>query len=235
MFKKHIFLLIGFIVFINHVNADWTTLIDFGLLQRDIHISSAFSNPDKTPNQNENTLIDFPLEDGSSVKMSLSLNSWGIYINDRSVFSTFEGIRRNRIGEASSRDFGRVLGAQIAFPGERAAVDLRPPFTIPLEDSRFENGYGLLRDERGIILASVSIRVYSVNYPVRLKLSLILDNDDYFIIDFGILNFDGWGELRWNNPRAIQEVRNKNYIKSIRFDKFIFEPELVDENRYFSG
>jgi hypothetical protein len=65
-----------------------------------------------------------------------------------------------------------------------------------------------------------------MNYPHGLYV-LMADNDGverrYFM---GYLGFDGWKELRWNNPQYISEIRNREirvypiYPRGLPFVKF---------------
>jgi hypothetical protein len=60
----------------------------------------------------------------------------------------------------------------------------------------------------------------------------------------GYLNYDGWGELRWDNPAYIQEVRNRDlrlyplYPTStpfIKFGGFLIQRDAAKEGGDFIG
>ncbi len=88
----------------------------------------------------------------------------------------------------------------------------------------FEGGYGLVKNV-GTIKA-ISVTTMGMNYPHGLYV-LLTDNDNierrYFM---GYLGFDGWRELRWNNPQYITEVRTREirvypiYPRGLPFVKF---------------
>lgn len=67
--------------------------------------------------------------------------------------------------------------------------------------------YGIVKNVGTI--KSISVTTLGMNHPEGLYV-LLKDNDDverrYFM---GYLNFDGWREMRWNNPEYIQDVRKR--------------------------
>jgi hypothetical protein len=75
-------------------------------------------------------------------------------------------------------------------------------------------------------IKSVAVNAYGLNFPHGLY-SIIIDNQGvHKEVFMGYLNYDGWGELRWDNPAYIQEVRNRDlrlyplYPTSTPFVKF---------------
>jgi hypothetical protein len=68
--------------------------------------------------------------------------------------------------------------------------------------------------------------VYGLNFPYGLWTNILDDNGIQKSLYMGSLNFDGWGELRWDNPAYILEVRNRDlrlyplYPDSMPFIKF---------------
>ncbi|MCF0242202.1 MAG: flagellar protein [Treponema sp.] len=92
------------------------------------------------------------------------------------------------------------------------------------EGTLFEGGYGLVKNV-GTIKA-ISVTTLGMNYPHGLYVWL-KDNDGierrYFM---GYLGFDGWRELRWNNPQYISEIRTREirvypiYPRGTPFVKF---------------
>ena len=92
------------------------------------------------------------------------------------------------------------------------------------EGTLFEGGYGLVKNV-GTIKA-ISVTTMGMNYPHGLYV-MLKDTDNverrYFM---GYLGFDGWRELRWNNPQYISEVRTREirvypiYPRGLPFVKF---------------
>ncbi len=59
------------------------------------------------------------------------------------------------------------------------------------------------------VLKSVAVNVRGLNFPHGLSV-ILKDNDGNERVMFmGYLNFDGWRELRWDNPQYISDVRNR--------------------------
>jgi len=75
-------------------------------------------------------------------------------------------------------------------------------------------------------MKSVAVNVYGLNFPHGLSTLIINSTGEHKSMFMGYLNFDGWGELRWDNPAYIQEVRNRDirvyplYPTSTPFIKF---------------
>jgi hypothetical protein len=145
-----------------------------------------------------------------------------------------------------------VMGVRTHFPVEpyNSWALIKPAFDIPAyefstveedgtitpsdpetqdfyDPSRFENGYGVLKNVA--VIKSIAVRVYGLNFPH--SLSVVLENDlgEQSVIPMGYLNFDGWARLTWDNPAYIQDIRartmrlyplypaNSSYIKFIGF------------------
>jgi hypothetical protein len=77
----------------------------------------------------------------------------------------------------------------------------------PSAPSRFEGDYGVVKNVGN--LKSVAVNVYGLNFPHGLSTILIDSTGAKKTIFMGYLNFDGWGELRWENPQYVTEVRNR--------------------------
>ena len=75
------------------------------------------------------------------------------------------------------------------------------------EGCLFEGGYGVVKNVGTI--KSIQVATMGMNFPHGLYVRLA-DNDGverrYFM---GYLGFDGWKELKWNNPQYISEIRNR--------------------------
>ena len=92
------------------------------------------------------------------------------------------------------------------------------------EGTLFEGGYGLVKNVGTI--KSIKVTTMGMNYPHGLYV-MLKDTDNverrYFM---GYLDFDGWKELRWNNPQYISEVRTREirvypiYPRGLPFVKF---------------
>jgi hypothetical protein len=92
------------------------------------------------------------------------------------------------------------------------------------EKTLFEGGFGVIKNVGTI--KSIKVTTMGMNFPHGLYVHLT-DNDNierrYFM---GYLGFDGWKELRWNNPQYISEIRNREirvypiYPRGTPFIKF---------------
>ncbi|MBO4533563.1 MAG: flagellar filament outer layer protein FlaA [Treponema sp.] len=92
------------------------------------------------------------------------------------------------------------------------------------EKTLFEGGFGVVKNVGTI--KSIKVTTLGMNFPHGLYVHLT-DNDGverrYFM---GYLGFDGWKELRWNNPQYISEIRNREirvypiYPRGTPFIKF---------------
>jgi len=92
------------------------------------------------------------------------------------------------------------------------------------------------------VLKSVAVTVKGLNYPHSLSVILKDQDGNEKIIFLGFLNFDGWRELRWDNPSYVSEVRNRElriyplYPKSMpyyKFDSFIIQRDAANEGGDF--
>jgi hypothetical protein len=92
------------------------------------------------------------------------------------------------------------------------------------EKTLFEGGFGVVKNVGTI--KSIKVTTMGMQFPHGLYVHLT-DNDGidrrYFM---GYLGFDGWKELRWNNPQYITEIRNREirvypiYPRGTPFVKF---------------
>jgi len=233
-------------------------LVDFSKLVADIHVPVGPDDQSDTPNHNRATMMDFSRvrfggsfteEQRKVMKTSLAITNWEVLLASSSRTVTNMVLSYTR--EASSKQWGTVMGVRIHFPLEsfNSWAIIKPPFEIPAfepqanvgddgsieesEDggdgivgpSRFEDGYGIIKNVGTI--KSIAVNVYGLNFPHGLS-TLIIDGisgvqKSMFL---GYLNFDGWGELRWDNPAYVKEVRNRDlrlyplYPTSTPFIKF---------------
>ena len=147
-----------------------------------------------------------------------------------------------------------VMGVRIIFPNANVNSNARivPPFEIPAYDemvdvdengnfvvdeegnkvnssdvttSRFEGGYGVVKNVGTIKMLSVT--TMGMQFPHALYV-ILKDNDNierrYFM---GYLNFDGWKELKWENPNYVSDIRTRElrmypiYPRGTPFVKFV--------------
>ena len=188
------------------------------------------------------------------MKTSLALPEWEVKLN--SSAKTVSSLADSTVvaapvkGEADVPFAGKnVMGVRIVFPtwNSNANARIEPPFDIPAYEplaqadengtrqeptdeekasgkTLFEDGYGIVKNV-GTVKA-ISVTTMGMNYPHGLYV-LMSDNDGverrYFM---GYLGFDGWKELRWNNPQYISEIRNREirvypiYPRGLPFVKF---------------
>ncbi|GHU33276.1 flagellar filament outer layer protein [Spirochaetia bacterium] len=105
----------------------------------------------------------------------------------------------------------------------------RPDGTI------LKRAYGVVKNVGTI--KSIAVNVYGLNFPHSLSV-IFLDADGkektYFL---GNLNFEGWGELVWDNPQYVTEVRNRQLRTSplypnaesfVKFGGFIIQRAAYD-------
>ncbi|GHV24867.1 flagellar filament outer layer protein [Spirochaetia bacterium] len=249
---KRIFILITVVLFtVGAAFADEAVLIDFAKLVADIHVNDG-SDGD-TPNQNRRTIMDYGANAGGSfteeqkglMKTSLAITNWEIELASSS--RTVGNVRLSYAAAAPSKQFGNVMGVRVHFPLEpfNSWAIVKPPFEIPAfesgtvgddgtieadanEDpnalSRFEDGYGVIKNVGAI--KSVAVDVYGLNFPHSLSSILIDSQGNQKTVFMGYLGFDGWGELRWENPAYVQNVRDRElriyplYPESTPFLKF---------------
>lgn len=196
----------------------------------------------------------FTEEQKGLMKTSLALHEWEILLN--SSAKTVSSLADSKVvaapvkGEADVPFAGKnVMGVRIVFPTWNANANARivPPFDIPAyepladaddngerqeqteeqkgsDKTLFEDGYGIVKNV-GTVKA-ISVTTMGMNYPHALYV-VLSDNDNverrYFM---GFLGFDGWKELRWDNPQYISEIRNREirvypiYPRGLPFVKF---------------
>jgi hypothetical protein len=236
--------------------AEEAVLIDFGKLAADIHVAVGPNDQSDAPNQNRATMMDysgvrfggaFTEEQKSVMRTSLAIGNWEVLL--ASSARTVENMIRTYTRESASRQWGTVMGVRVRFPTEpyNSWAVVRPPFEIPAFEppanvsddgtiepsddsngitgpSRFEDGYGVVKNVGTI--KSVAVNVYGLNFPHGLNTLVIDEFGNQRSFFMGYLAFDGWGELRWDNPAYIQEVRNRDlrlmplYPENAPFVKF---------------
>ncbi len=196
----------------------------------------------------------FTDEQKALMRTSLSLSNWEVLLNSsaRNVTS----IATSTVVAAPVREEAKVpfagqnvMGVRVLFPTAmvNAQAIIKPPFDIPAYEpmatvddngdvqpqtdeekasgkTRFEEGYGVVKNVGTI--KSLALTTMGMNFPHGVYV-LLKDNDNverrYFM---GYLGFDGWRELRWNNPHYVTEVRQREirvvpiYPRGLPFVKF---------------
>jgi hypothetical protein len=196
----------------------------------------------------------FTDEQKALMRTSLSLSNWEVLLNSsaRNVTS----IATSTVVAAPVREEAKVpfagqnvMGVRVLFPTSmvNAQAIIKPPFDIPAYEpmatvddngdvqpqtdeekasgkTRFEEGYGVVKNVGTI--KSLAVTTMGMNFPHGVYV-LLKDNDNverrYFM---GYLGFDGWRELRWNNPHYVTEVRQREirvvpiYPRGLPFVKF---------------
>ncbi|MDR1836958.1 MAG: flagellar filament outer layer protein FlaA, partial [Treponema sp.] len=195
----------------------------------------------------------FTSQQRAVMKTSLAIEQWEVLLASSS--RNVENIGLSYTREAPSRQYDTVMGVRIHFPIEpfNSWALIKPPFEIPAFEpsatvsddgtispaegndgitsrSRFEAAedgeaaYGVIKNVG--VIKSIAVNVYGLNFPHGLSTVIIDSTGASKNLFMGYLNFDGWGELIWNNPAYIQEVRNRDirlyplYPTSTPFIKF---------------
>ncbi|OHD78485.1 MAG: flagellar protein [Spirochaetes bacterium RIFOXYC1_FULL_54_7] len=91
-------------------------------------------------------------------------------------------------------------------------------------DTRITTGLGIVKNVG--VIKSLAVNVKGLNFPHGLSVILKDHNGTERVMFMGYLNFDGWRELRWDNPQYVSDVRNRElridplYPKASPFVKF---------------
>ncbi|MDR1286069.1 MAG: flagellar filament outer layer protein FlaA [Treponema sp.] len=248
---KRMFILLAIVLFAaGSLFAEEAVLIDFGLLAADI-----LPDQDNQPTQNRRTVMDysniaggsFTTEQKAVMKTSLAIVNWDVVLASSSRFVQNQMLTYPK--EAPSKQWGTVMGLRVHFPTEpyNSWAIIKPPFEIPafepqanIDDdgviepaegndgitgpSRFEEHYGVVKNVGTI--KSIAVNAYGLNFPHGLSTIIIDNQGNQKSMFMGYLNYDGWGELRWDNPAYVQSVRNRElrlyplYPTSTPFIKF---------------
>jgi hypothetical protein len=116
--------------------------------------------------------------------------------------------------------------------------------------SRFEGQYDAstkITTALGIVknvgvIKSIAVTVKGLNFPHGLSVVLLDSDGNEKNIFMGYLNFDGWKELRWDNPAYVQDIRNRElrvfplYPKStpmVKFDGFVVTRDAANDGGDF--
>jgi hypothetical protein len=223
--------------------AEEAVLIDFSTLTADIMADDNDKPTQNRATLMDYGMVagaSFTKEQKAVMKTSLAIANWEVTLSSSSRF--IENMIRSYTAEARSEKWTAVMGVRIHFPIEpyNSWAYIKPPFEIPAyerqaeinddgeitpsEDSdgittksRFESqeegqpAYGVIKNVGTI--KSVQVRVYGLNFPHGLFATIIDSQGIAKEFFMGYLGFDGWGELQWDNPAYIQEVRNRELRK----------------------
>lgn len=197
-------------------------LIDFTQLTAD----GEADDENGIPAQNEATTINtashaannYTEEQKKVMVTSLAITNWKVWLSSSSASVENQSLSYTK--EAESAANGTVMGVRAHFPvaNWNATATVRPPFEIPAyepasedatatDPSKFEGGYGVVKNVG--TLKSVAVNVYGELFPYTLYVLLLDDKGKETAINMGTLKFSGWGELRWDNPRYVQDVRDR--------------------------
>ncbi|GHV82204.1 flagellar filament outer layer protein [Spirochaetia bacterium] len=101
-------------------------------------------------------------------------------------------------------------------------------------------GYGVVKNVGTI--KSIAVNAYGLNFPHSLSAILLKGDGTEQIVFLGYLNYDGWGELTWNNPAYVSEVRNRELrlypfypatTPSVKFGGFLIQRDADKEGGDF--
>ncbi|MDR2481350.1 MAG: flagellar filament outer layer protein FlaA [Spirochaetaceae bacterium] len=257
---KRILVLFTFIMFaVSAAFADEAVLIDFSKLVPDI--LQGQEDQGVLP-QNKQTVMDFSVNAGSSftaeqksmMKTSLAIENWLVQLAQSS-----QTVKNNELSftrTSASKQFTNVMGVRVHFPvaNYNSFAKIVPPFEIPAFEfnevsdngelskpaekptqARFENGYGVVRNVGS--LKAVAVEVYGLNFPCVLYAMISDGSGKQQVVNMGPINFDGWAQLKWENPQYISNVRNRAYHISplyptampyVRFDGFVVQRDAAN-------
>jgi hypothetical protein len=107
-------------------------------------------------------------------------------------------------------------------------------------NTKITSAFGIVKNVG--VIKSISVMVKGLNFPHGLSVVLKdADGNDQTMF-MGYLNFDGWKEIRWDNPAYVQDVRNRElrvfplYPKTtpmVKFDGFVVTRDAAHEGGDF--
>jgi hypothetical protein len=131
-------------------------------------------------------------------------------------------------------------------PGDSNGITGPSRFEAPAGDNgkvdSTQPAYGVVKNVG--TLKSVAVNAYGLNFPHGLSAILIDNAGNEQTVFMGYLNYDGWGELRWDNPAYITEVRNRelrlyplypNSMPFLKFGGFLIQRDAAKEGGDFIG
>jgi hypothetical protein len=213
-------------------------LIDFTLLAEDVVVGNGDSarpeNERTLVDFAASAGASFTDEERGLMKSSLYIENWNVLLNSSARSSRAQAntrVRIARVRDGADRFAGDpVLGARVSFPTEawNSWALIQPPFEIQgfanrtafqngsivevqggntRRGDKFEDGHGVIRNVG--VLKQVGINVYGLNFPHTMSVILQDENNRQQEIMMGVLQFDGWRRLIWDNPNYIADVRDR--------------------------
>jgi hypothetical protein len=110
--------------------------------------------------------------------------------------------------------------------GQSTDVMALSRFEGPDEDQDGKPDYGLGVVKNVGTIKSLAVTAYGLNFPHSISVILIDNEGAQRTMHVDYLNYDGWAELRWDNPGYVAQVRNRElrlyplYPTSTPFVKF---------------
>ncbi|MDR2535900.1 MAG: flagellar filament outer layer protein FlaA [Treponema sp.] len=123
-----------------------------------------------------------------------AFNSWAA-VKPPFAIPAFEGTTVDEEGNITEGEEGAGTVTPSRFEGEAD------------DEGKPQGGLGIIKNVGAI--KSIAVNVYGLNFPHSLSVILIDDKGVEKTYFMGYLNFEGWGELRWDNPAYVQNVRNR--------------------------
>jgi len=131
-----------------------------------------------------------------------------------------------------------------------AAKDAQGSDPVNAKLTRFEGSYDAntkITTALGVVknvgvIKSVAVTVKGLNFPHGLSVVLKDSDGNEQSVFLGYLNFDGWKEIRWDNPAYVSDVRNRElrvfplYPKTtplIKFDGFVITRDAAHDGGDF--
>jgi hypothetical protein len=213
-------------------------LIDFTLLADDVIVGNgdaARVEHERTlVDFAESAGASFTQEERGLMKSSLFIENWNVTLNSSAQSSRAQAntrVRLARVRDNADRFAGDpVLGARVSFPTEpwNSYALIKPPFEIQgyadrtafqngnivavqgndvRRGDKFEDGYGVVKNVGAI--KQVGINVFGLNFPHSISVILQDENNRQHEVFMGVLQFDGWRRLIWDNPNYVADVRDR--------------------------
>ncbi len=185
--------------------------------------------------QHQATLVDFSSvagtrfteEEKAAMNTSLYVPNWDVVLSSSSrtvINNRYSYVRAVTVGENAAEFAGsQVMGVRVHYPegSFNSYAWIKPPFDIPAyatspvaEDAPRGDqftGFGVVKNVG--VIKNIKVNVYGMNYPMSMAVVIRNEQEQTLQMPMGVLNFDGWRELTWNNPNYITEVRNREIRK----------------------
>jgi len=135
---------------------------------------------------------------------------------------------------------GTVDDNGVITPAKDQGTDRLTRFEGTVDSDKITGAFGIVKNVG--VIKTVAVRVKGLNFPHGLEVVLKDADSNEMKIFMGYLNFDGWKELRWENPAYIQDVRNRElrvfplYPKTtplVKLDGFIITRDAASEGGDF--